>query len=33
MTTKDKEAWIAFKDVVSKFLSFYKDTAYKLIVK
>lgn len=32
MTAKEKEAWDAFKEVVSKFLGNYKDPDYKTIV-
>lgn len=32
MTTREKEACVAFKDVVSKFLGNYKDPDYKPIV-
>jgi hypothetical protein len=31
MITKEKEAWVAFKDVVSKFLGNYKDTIKQLL--
>lgn len=32
MTTKGKEGWITFTDVVRKFLDNQKDPGYKLIV-
>ncbi|GFT94053.1 hypothetical protein NPIL_496751 [Nephila pilipes] len=32
MTTKENEAWVAFKDLVRKYLGNYKDPGYKAII-